>query len=315
MKIVFTDSKTIVAGKADLRVFEQFGEVILYESTTPEQIAERIKDADMALCNKTIFSAEVMSNAPKLKYIGLFATGYNNVDVDYAAKHGITVCNAGSYSTDAVAQHTFALMLNHFSRVSEYNNFVKDGGWKNSEVFSPMVYETHELSGKTLGIVGYGRIGKAVAKIANAFGMRVIVSTRTPQTDSSVEFVTFDELLAQSDVVTVHCPLNNLSDKMFNHDSFSKFKRGAYFINTSRGGVVDEPALKDALESGILCGAAVDTISVEPMSGDCRLFGVKNLTITPHIAWAPVETVERLIGIAADNIKCYLEGKPKNKVN
>lgn len=318
MKIVFTDSKTVISGKADIEVLNEFGEVVLYDATSPKELPERIADADMALCNKTIFSAEAMSKAKKLKYIGLCATGYNNIDVGYAAEHGITVCNAGSYSTDAVAQHTFALMLNRFSRVSEYDRFVSEGSWKKSEVFSPMVYEMHEISGKTLGIVGFGSIGAAVAKIAAAFGMNVIVYTRTPKKHSNaaaVEFVGFDELLSRSDIVTVHCPLNDQSDRMFNKEAFAKCKKGAFFINTARGGIVDEYALKNALESEWLSGAAVDTISVEPMSEDCPLFGVKNLTITPHIAWSPAETIDRLINIVADNIRCYLNGTPKNKVN
>lgn len=315
MKIVFTDSKTVVSGKADIEVLNEFGEVVLYDSTSPEELPERIADADMVLCNKTIFSADTMAKAEKLQYIGLCATGYNNIDVDYAAKHGITVCNAGSYSTEAVAQHTFALMLHHFSKVNEYNQFVLNGGWKKSEVFSPMVYEMHELFGKTLGIVGYGSIGAAVAKIANAFGMQVIVSTRTAKNDPTVTFVRFDELLSRADIVTVHCPLNDQSDKMFNQTAFAQMKQGAFFINTARGGIVDEYALKNALESGILSGAAVDTITVEPMSQDCPLFGVRNLVITPHIAWSPAETIDRLIHIVADNIRCYLNGTPKNKVN
>ena len=206
-------------------------------------------------------------------------------------------------------------MLHHFSRVSDYSTFVNNEGWKRSEIFSPMVFEMHELYGKVLGIVGYGSIGKAVARIAAAFGMKVIVYTRTPRNDDNTRFVGWEELLRYSDVLTVHCPLNDSSSEMFNREAFAKCKKGAFFINTARGGVVDEYALKEALESGILSGAAIDTITVEPMREDCVLYGVKNLTITPHIAWSPQETVERLIGIVADNIRCYLKGEPKNKVN
>ena len=315
MKIVFTDSKTVASSGADLDTFRQFGELVLYDLTSPEELPDRIKDADMVLCNKTIFDANALSQAPKLKYIGLCATGYNNIDIAYATQHGITVCNAGSYSTDAGAQHTFALRLSLFNKVREYDDFVQKGGWIETEMFSPMVFRTHELSGKTIGIVGYGNIGKATAKIAHAFGMNVVVFTRTVLADENVNFVDFDTLLSLSDIVTVHCPLNSESQKMFCSDTFKKFKKGSYFINTARGGLVDENALKEALENDQLAGAAVDTITIEPMSHDCVLLGVKNLIITPHIAWSPKETTDRLIKIVSDNIKSFLDGNPKNKVN
>lgn len=315
MNIVLTDYKTVFDSEDMFDVFRQFGNVTLYESTSPDEAAERIKNADIVICNKTIISAEVMKNACNLKYIGLFATGYNNIDIEYTKQNNITVCNAGSYSTNAVAQHTFALILNHFSKVSEYNNFVNDGGWKRSKVFSPFEYSTHEIYGKTIGIIGYGSIGKAVAKIADAFGMNILVSTRTPQTDTKVKFVSIDELYEKSDIVTVHCPLNEQSALMFNSESFAKFKKGAFFINTARGGVVDEQALKDALENKILSAAAIDTITYEPMREDCVLYGVKNLVITPHIAWASDETRQRLLGIVIDNISNFINGTPTNKIN
>ena len=315
LNIVLTDYKTVFDSEDMFDVFRQFGNVTLYESTSPDEAAERIKNADIVICNKTIISAEVMKNACNLKYIGLFATGYNNIDIEYTKQNNITVCNAGSYSTNAVAQHTFALILNHFSKVSEYNNFVNDGGWKRSKVFSPFEYSTHEIYGKTIGIIGYGSIGKAVAKIADAFGMNILVSTRTPQTDTKVKFVSIDELYEKSDIVTVHCPLNEQSALMFNSESFAKFKKGAFFINTARGGVVDEQALKDALENKILSAAAIDTITYEPMREDCVLYGVKNLVITPHIAWASDETRQRLLGIVIDNISNFINGTPTNKIN
>ena len=253
--------------------------------------------------------------AKNLKYIGLFATGYNNIDLDYCAKNGITVCNAGSYSTNAVAQHTFALILEHFNHTAEYNRFVQDGKWKRSKTFSPFVYPLNELAGKTLGIVGLGNIGKAVAKIANAFDMNVIASSRTPKNIDGIKDVSFDELLETSDIVSVHCPLNPQSENMFDKNAFAKMKQGALFVNTARGGVMVEEDLLEALESGHLGGAAIDTLKVEPMVEDCILMGAKNCIITPHIAWAPVETRERLMGIVSDNIKNFLNGTPTNKVN
>lgn len=315
MVIVLTDYKTVSDKKEMFDIFGKFGDVVLYGMTSPDETAERIKDADMVICNKTPITAEVMEKAKNLKYIGLFATGYNNIDIEYAKEHNITVCNAGSYSTNAVVQHTFALILDYFSKVGKYNDFVQEGGWKRSSLFSPIEFPTYEIAGKTIGIIGYGSIGKAVAKVADAFGMNILVSTRTPQTDTKVKFVGTDELYAQSDIVTVHCPLNEQSALMFNSESFSKFKKGAFFINTARGGVVDEQALKDALENGTLSAAAIDTITYEPMREDCVLCGVKNLVITPHIAWAPEETRKRLVDIVIKNIENFIGGKPTNKVN
>lgn len=315
MKIVITDWQTVAKNDLPLEKLEALGEVEIYSLTSKEQLIDRVKDADIALCNKTVFSKEVLEKCEKLKYIGLFATGYNNIDTKFAREKGITVCNAGSYSTNAVAQHTFALLLEHMSHVGNYNKMVQDGGWCKSEVFSPFVFPLEELSGKTIGIIGFGNIAKAVAKIALAFNMKVLVYTRTEREAENIEFVSFDELLKRSDVVTVHCPLNDESYRMFNSESFNKFKDGAFFINTARGGVMDEVALRAALESGKLSGAAIDVLETEPMSPDCALLGAKNCIITPHIAWAPLETRLRLLDIVTENIKAFLGGNPINVVN
>lgn len=315
MKIVLTDCKTVTRDDINLKVFDEIGETVYYDLTPPEKLAGRIADADAVICNKTVISAEIMAQAKNLKYIGLFATGFNNIDVDYAAQHGITVCNAGSYSTNVVAQQVFAYILNHYNRVSEYNDFVNDGGWKNSETFSPFVFKMQELAGKKIGIVGYGSIGREVAKIANAFSMDVLAYARTPKTDSTVTFTDLDTLVRTSDIVTVHCPLNKDSENMFDEAMFEKFKDGAYFINTARGGVLVESALKKALLCGKLSGAAVDVLATEPMREDCELINLPGLTITPHVAWAPVETRQRLLDIVTDNLTSFLEGNPKNKVN
>lgn len=315
MKIVLTDAQTVLDSIMTADVLENFGEVVKYDLLEYEEIAEKIADADMVICNKTRLDEHTLRLAKNLKYIGLFATGYNNIDIDYCTKHNITVCNAGSYSTNAVAQHTFALILEHYSKVGQYKKFVDDGLWMKSKTFSTLIYQLHELAGKTVGIVGLGNIGRAVAKIANAFDMRVLAYSRTQKPCEGVEFVDLDKLLKCSDVVTVHCPLNKESENMFDAKAFAKMKQGALFVNTARGGVMNEKALFDALHSEHLGGACIDTLSVEPMADDCILMQAKNCIITPHIAWSPVETRQRLMGIVADNVKNFLDGKPTNKVN
>lgn len=315
MKIVILDAQTITKGDISLSSLSDFGEVVTYNLTKYEEIPSRIKDADAVICNKTLLDKNSLSGAKNLKYIGLFATGYNNIDVDYCSQHGITVCNAGSYSTNAVAQHTFALILEHYSNVGRYNTFCHDGGWQTAETFSPFVFPLNEVAGKTIGIVGFGAIGQAVAKIALAFNMKVLAFNRSKKEFSGVSFVDFDTLLKESDIVTVHCPLNADSNEMFNKDAFSKMKQGSFFINTARGGVMNEQDLISALESEHLGGAAVDVLSTEPMIKDSKLPHTKNLLITPHIAWAPIETRERLIDIVYDNIDCFIKGEPKNVVN
>lgn len=314
MKIVLTDAQTVLDNLVNADILKQFGEVEEYGLLRYDEVAEKIADADMVVCNKTLLDKNTLRLAKNLKYIGLFATGYNNIDIDYCKVHNIAVCNAGSYSTNAVAQHTFALILEHFNNTSNYNKYVKDGRWKRSKTFSPFVYPLSELAGKTLGIVGFGNIGKAVAKIANAFEMRVIAFNRSEKQADGVQFVSFETLLEQSDIVSVHCPLNSESQDMFDKNAFAKMKKGALFVNTARGGVMVEQDLFDALESGHLGGAAIDTLKVEPMEEDCILMGAKNCIMTPHIAWAPVETRVRLINIVADNIRAFLNGTPQNRI-
>lgn len=319
MKIVITDAKTVTKGDIDLSVLEVFGEVIAYPLTASEQLIERIGDADAVICNKSQITREVIEACPNLKYIGLFATGYNNIDVVAAREHGITVCNAGSYSTSSVAQQVFAFILHYTTNVAGYDRFVQDGNWMKSETFSPFVFDMCELDGKTIGIFGFGSIGKAVARIAKAFGMRVIVSTRTERESDKdayqIEYVSFDTLLAESDFITVHCPLTKETTGIFNAQAFSKMKKGCFFVNTSRGAVIDEKALAEAVKNKTIAGAGIDVLSVEPMQKNCPLIAVDGITITPHVAWAPYETRKRLLGIVCDNIKCYLDGNPKNVVS
>lgn len=315
MKIVLTDAQTVVDQYVSADALGVFGEVVQHGLLGYDEVAEAIRDADMVICNKTLMNAETMQYAEKLRYIGLFATGYNNIDIGYCREHGITVCNAGSYSTDAVAQQTFALILEHYNKVAQYNQYVQDGKWKRSPTFSPFIYPLNELSGKTLGIIGLGTIGQAVAKIALAFNMHVIAYNRSRRDVDGVQQVGFEELLQRADIVTVHCPLNKDSEDMFNKDTFAKMKQGALFVNTARGGVMVEEDLRDALNSGHLGGACIDVLHVEPMEENCVLMGADNCIITPHIAWAPLETRLRLMKIVEDNIRNYLNGTPTNVVS
>ena len=315
MKILITDAATLKANNdISLEIFQQFGDTIIHENINRTDLLKEAVDADIILCNKTIIDREIMEKADNLKYIGLFATGYNNIDSVTAKERGITVCNAGSYSTNAVAQQVIGYILMHYTKIPLYNDFVHGGGWKKAEVFSPLMFTGDEVFGKTLGIVGFGSIGKAVKKAAEGLGMNVLVHTRTIRDDGETKFVSLDELLTKSDIITLHCPLNEQSADMMNSESFAKMKDGAFFINTSRGGTVDEQALFDALESGKLSGAAVDVLKQEPMNKDCVLAKAKNLIITPHTAWAPLTTRRRLLQIVSDNISAFLKGEPQNKV-
>lgn len=314
MRIVVADAATVVGGGIDLEFLKEFGEVTVYDLTAPEELVARLQGADAVIVNKVRVTADVMAACPTLKYVGLFATGYNNIDVAYAAAHGVTVCNVPGYSTEAVAQHTFALLLTVTDRCHEYNATVAEGDWAYSRTFANFPIPLMELCGKTMGIVGYGAIGRRVGDMARAFGMKVLVCGRRPIPDADVEQVPFEELLCRSDVVSMHCPLNADSEGVMNAAAFAKMKQGAIFVNTSRGGLVDEQALRDALDSGHLLGAGVDVLQVEPMSEDCPLLGAPNLLITPHIAWAGVETRRRLMGVVAENIRQFLNGTPINRV-
>ncbi len=315
MRLLLTDSATLKAnGDLSLDTFRQFGSVAEYGNIGRAELLKAAADADMILCNKTVIDKTVLDAAPKLRYIGLFATGYNNIDTAYAKQRGVTVCNAGGYSTNAVVQQVMGYILIHYTAIPRYDAFVKSGGWKSSPVFSPLVFPSDEVFGKTLGIVGYGSIGKAVEKAAVGLGMRVLVFTRTVRENGAAHFVDFETLLRESDVVTLHCPLNEQSADMMNGEAFRKMKDGAFFINTSRGGTVDEDALYHALSSGKLSGAAIDVLKQEPMSESCRLETAPNIIITPHTAWAPLATRKRLLGIVENNIKAFLSGNPQNTV-
>lgn len=328
MKIVLPEAKTLTTGDLDFSPLGKFGELITYPLTKPEEVAERVKDADVILCNKIPLNEQTLKDAKHVKYIGVFATGYNNIDLNYTNQRGITVCNAGSYSTSAVVQHTFALLLNHYNRIREYHGYVQSGEWKKSEIFCSFAYQMQELSGKTIGIVGFGNIGQEVAKVALAFGMRVLVYSRNhaktelrmtelfPVQTQLKEIVCADlqTIQEEADVITLHCPLNEASAHLVNRQFLMACKKKPYLINTARGGIVEEAGLLEALEEEWIEGAALDVMAVEPMAEDCKLLGAKNLTITPHVAWAPYETRLRLFHIVMDNLEGFLNGTPKNVV-
>ncbi len=314
MNIVLPDYRTVTDGDISLDVFKKFGEVDYYDISPYEKLAKRFRSAEAIFCNKTLLNAETLKYADNLKYIGLFATGYNNVDLEYAKSRGIRVCNAGSYSTDAVAQHTFALIHNYFNKVSLFDSYIKEGSYAKSETFSTFKYSIEELAGKTIGIIGFGSIGQAVARIAEAFSMNILVYTRTVKEGSSYTHVSLDELLASSDIITIHCPLNDASHKMFNSETFSKCRRNTLLVNTARGPIVDEKALCEALNEGVIGGAALDVFETEPLPADSPLMSAKNITLTPHVAWAPTETRLRLLNIAVECFEAYLRGEDKNVI-
>ena len=315
IKIVILDAETVTRNDVSLDGITALGETKVCGFTPNDEVAEVIGDADAVICNKCLITEEVFSRCPNLKYVGLFATGYKNVDTEAAKRHGAAVCNVPSYSTYAVAQHTFALILEHYSRTAEYTRSVDNGEWINYRLFSYFGIPTAELFGRTMGIVGYGAIGRRTAEIARAFGMNVVTHTRSPEkvTDGTPA-VSLEELLKSSDIVSLHCPLTAGNKCMINAGTISLMKPTALLINTARGGLVDEQALADALNSGRIAGAGIDALTYEPMRADCPLYKAKNCLITPHVAWAPVETRIRLLGVVEKNLRAWIAGEPVNNV-
>jgi Lactate dehydrogenase and related dehydrogenases len=319
LKITILDMDTASRdGDISLDALAELGEVKIFGQTGGADTASLIADADAVICNKTKMTREVMEQCPSLKYVGLMGTGFDQVDLAAADERGITVCNVPAYSSDAVAQHTFALILNHFDRISEYAADIASGGWTEKKYFSVFGRETHELAGRTMGLIGCGGIGRRVAKIAGAFGMKVLAFSRNPEKLADVPDVTavpLDRLLSESDVVSLHCPLNEDSRKLINRRTLSLMKPTALLVNTSRGGIIDESDLAEALNDGVIAAAAVDVLTEEPMNPNSPLCHAKNIVVTPHIAWAPTETRQRLFGVVAQNLRAFLEGRPQNRVN
>lgn len=316
MKIVILDWSTMCAAD-DLSpdVFREFGDVDVYPLTSPEDVVSRIGNAEIVLCNKVLITKEVIDSCPNLRYIGLFATGFNNIDVEYAAEKGITVCNAGQYSTNAVAQQVFAYILDYCSRIRDYDYSVKNGDWETSPCFSYFPIPIAEMCGKTLSIAGFGSIGKRVAELGSAFGMKILVTTRTAPVNCPYEVCDMDTAVKNADFLTFHCPLTDKTKGMVNAELLRKMKNSAVLINTSRGPVVNEADLTEALNSGKIAAAYLDVLEKEPMSSETPLKNAKNCVITPHTAWAAYETRVRLLNIVCENIRCWLNDKPQNKVN
>lgn len=317
MKIVNLDGYTTNPGDLSWEGIKQYGEYVVYDRTSPEQVIERAKDAEILIINKTVVDAEMLSQMPKLKYVGLQSTGYNVIDGKAAREREIVISNIPAYSTNAVAQLVFSFILQITNKVSIHSDSVHSGEWVNCPDFCYWKGSLTELDGKTIGIIGFGSIGKRVTRIAEAFGMKVLVYTPHPEPEkyNNVEFTDFESLLKNSDIITCHCPLTPETTLLINENALSKMKRSAIFINTSRGPVVDDAALAQALNEGRIQAAGLDVITTEPPKADNPLLTAKNCYITPHIAWAGYETRARLLRILEENLKAFLEGHPQNVVN
>ena len=318
MKIVILDATALNPGDLSYDCINQFGDVTSYDRTDGEALTiERIGDNEIILVNKVPITETVLAACPNIKLICVQATGYNIVDVEACARRGIPVTNVPSYGTAAVAQFTIALMLELCHRIGLHNHSVHQGDWTRSSNFCYWLTPQMELEGKTLGIVGFGRIGQAVGKLAKAFGMHVLAYNRS-QCDEGraiADYVDMDTLFRESDFISLHCPQTAETVNLINRETIAQMKDGAMLINTARGGLVDETALVEALESGKLRGAAVDVGSQEPMKADNPLLTTRKCIITPHIAWAPVESRQRLLDCVVENIRAFLAGKPQNVVN
>jgi glycerate dehydrogenase len=318
MKIVVLDGYALNPGDLSWDGLKQFGEVVVYDRTPKEMVIERAKDAEIIYTNKTVIDEAVLNELPVLKYIGVLATGYNIVDTETARKKNVIVTNVPGYSTASVAQLTFALLLELTQHVQRHSDAVMGGKWSKSPDYCFWDYPLIELAGKTIGIIGYGNIGAKVGEIATAFGMNIIGSKRVRNDMSHLKnfrWAEIPELLAQSDVVTVHCPLTPETKGIINKETIRLMKRSAFFINASRGPIMVEEDVADALNNDLIAGAGVDVLSQEPPHGDNPLFKAKNCIITPHIAWATIEARGRLMDITVNNLGAFLSGKPVNAVN
>ncbi|MBE6333245.1 MAG: D-2-hydroxyacid dehydrogenase [Bacteroidales bacterium] len=317
MKIVVVDGYTLNPGDLSWEPLKELGEVTIYDRTAPDETVARCIDADMVLTNKVIFNAEVINALPKLKYIGVLATGYNVVDTMAATEHNVIVTNIPAYSTESVAQMVFAQILNITNRVGHYACENSKGRWTNNTDFCYWDTQLTELAGKKIGIVGLGNTGSATARIANAFGMDVCAFTSKPQ-ESIPNYITkliLDELFSQCDIVSLHCPLTETTKELVNEARLATMKPTAILINTGRGPLINEQAVADALNCGKIAAFGADVLSVEPAQPGNPLLGAKNCYLTPHIAWATYEARIRLMNICIDNVKAFINGTPQNVVN
>lgn len=316
MKIVILEGHAVNPGDLSWEVLNEFGEITVYDRTAPEEAAARIGDAEIVLINKTPVTAELLDACPSVRLICVLATGYNVVDCCAAKERGVVVCNVPAYGTNAVAQFTFALLLELCHQAGVHSQAVHRGDWSRCPDFCFWYTKQTELVGKTIGIIGFGRIGQAVGKIAKAFGMNVLAYNRSISESgkSIARYVSLDELLKQSDIISLHCPMTPETDKLINRQSIGKMKDGAMLLNTARGGLIDEEALALALATGKISGYAADVVSVEPISPSNPLLNTPNTILTPHMAWAPVESRQRIIDCTANSIRGYLKGNPVNTV-
>ncbi|WP_439134521.1 D-2-hydroxyacid dehydrogenase [Pseudomaricurvus sp.] len=317
MNIVVVDGYTLNSGDISWDDVRALGDCHIYERSSSDEVIERCQAADAVLTNKVVFSDEVMAQLPNLKYLGVTATGYNVIDVDAASRRGIVVTNTPAYGTASVAQFVFAQLLHWAQPVGYYDQSVKARRWSRSDDFCYYDHNMVELAGKTLGVVGYGAIGRQVAQVALAFGMEVLVHTRTLPADlpANVSHVDLSTLASRSDVISLHCPLTEENKGFINAEFLSLMKPSAYLINTGRGPLIDEAALYDALLQRRIAGAALDVLATEPPPVDHPLYSLNNCTITPHIAWATKEARQRLMGIAVDNLQAFVDGESLNRVN
>ncbi len=318
MRIVILDGAKENPGDLSWEGFSELGDLIVYDNTDPEDVADRIAAADAVIVNKVNLNKGNLSGSCNLKYIGVLATGYNIVDVEYAKSRGITVTNIPSYGTDAVAQYAISLLLEVTGRVGHHNDAVKAGRWASSGEWCFWDYPLMELAGKTMGIIGFGRIGQRTGEIAKALGMKIVYNDKIRSAEKESDgyrYMQLNDMLPVCDVIALHCPLLPDTEKIINRTTLEKMKNGVIIINNSRGQLIDEDALAEALSSGKVGAAALDVVATEPIQPDNQLLKFDNCLITPHISWAPKESRERLMKTAVENLRAYIEGAPTNVVN
>lgn len=318
MKIVVLDGYTLNPGDISWEGMEALGEVTVYDRTRPEEVVERIGDAEVVYTNKTPITRETLDQCGNVRFIGVLATGYNIIDIEAAKEKGIPVSNIPTYGTAAVSQYAIALLLELCHHIGEHSDAVKNGEWTSNPDWCFWKYPLVELAGKTMGIIGFGRIGQDTGKIAQALGMKVLAfdAYKKPELESETcHYADLDTLLAESDVISLHCPLFPDTEGIINKDTIAKMKTGVMIINDSRGPLIVEEDLRDALNSGKVAGAALDVVSTEPIQMDNPLLSAKNVILTPHIAWAPKESRQRLMNIAVENLQHFVDGAPQNVVN
>lgn len=317
MKIAVLDAYALNPGDLSWTWLREFGNADIYDSSTAEEAIERSKGKDAIIINKIVIGRKELDELPDLRYIGVSATGYNVVDIEECRKRGITVTNIPAYSTDSVAELVFALLLEYSRRTAHHENRTRHGAWEHSPIFTFWDYPQMELSGKTFGIIGMGSIGRKVAKIADAFDMKVIYSSRTEKEELKArgyEYVDREELFSRADIISLHTPMTADTDRMIDRSSLSLMKRDAILINTSRGGLIDEDALYEALSEKKIAAALVDVLAEEPPRNGNRLLHLDNFFATPHIAWATLEARQRLMDILRDNLKSFVEGSAINRI-